>query len=271
MSSHGALDTETKEYVLPSRASKGRSYVCADCSQRVIFRSGDIRVPHFAHFTPTTKCRYYEGSSGESENHKHAKLVLQSWLSAKRPIEFSWSCGNQVKFGACGTSDGSTSHRVEYKDGDQVVLEYRDPHGKYIADVAIINDGTIRYIIEVVHSHRTSTSCRPEPWFEVKANDIDEGSHYQEPIVFLENCRLYEKRYCANCSVTQASWAKGIPILLKRYGQERGWRQDKPCLCCKRDTYNPEWVANRPRQACKICVGARPEELQKIVNDLIWS
>jgi hypothetical protein len=186
-------------------------------------------------------------------------------------MQFGWGCGNQTQFGTCGTADHYTEHSIDYKDGDQVVLEYRDPKGKYIADVAVLNEGKLRYIIEVVHSHRTTTQCRPEPWFEVNANDVDEGCHYGEPTIFLESRRVNDKRYCSNCTVKQQAWTTSIPVLPKKYGKERGWEQDKPCICCGTDVYSPEWIASRPRQVCKICIGTQHEKVHEFVNALIWS
>lgn len=266
MSAHGAIDKETKSYVLPNNATKGREYVCADCDQRVIFRKGDVRTPHFAHYVPSTKCTYYNTTSGESDSHKHAKLLLQKWLRNHRPICFSWNCQKQNAFGECGMN---VEHSIEYKDGDEVILEYRSPKGDYIADVAILNSGKVRYIIEIVHSHRTSTTCRPEPWFEVKANDISEALHYESD-VFINNCRMNNPNPCPNCTIKQQPWAMSIPILAKRYGQERMWKQDVPCICCKRLTYNPEWIGNRPRQVCKICLGDEPEKVRKNITASIW-
>ena len=269
MSSHGAIDIETNTYIIPTKALKGRSYICAECSQRVILRQGTVRVHHFAHFTPTTKCKFYE-NSGESENHKHAKFLLSKWLNEKKPMSFGWNCQKQTLFGTCGTSDGYTDHKIEYKDGDEVVLEYRDTIKKYIADIAILNNGKIRYIIEVKHSHQTTTDIRPEPWFEVNANDIDEAFHYKEDCISLTNCRINDKRYCANCSVKENQWVSNIPCLNKKYGIERQWQQDKECLICKRFQYNPEWINGTPRQVCKICLGSQPEKLHKLVLNLIW-
>jgi hypothetical protein len=269
MSSHGALDSETNIYVLPSNALKGREYVCADCNQRVILRKGTVRIHHFAHFTPTTKCKFYE-HSGESETHKHAKLLMMKWLNEKRSISFSWQCQKQTPFGTCGTSDGYTDFEIEYKEGDQVELEYRCPIKKYIADVAVLNNGKVRYIIEIKHSHSTTTTVRPEPWFEVDANDISEGNHYGEETIYLPNCRIYEKRYCANCRVKEQAWVSTIPPLTKKYGIERQWRQDIPCLLCKRMQYNPEWIQGTPRQVCKICLGCEPDKLRELCMKSIW-
>jgi hypothetical protein len=267
MASHGAIDCETKDYVIPDKAQKGREYKCADCDQRVIFRKGDVRIHHFAHFNPNTKCRFYIGS-GESENHKHAKLLLSKWLKEKKPINFMWSCSNQFNYGRCGTYDGSTDHNVEYKDGDEVIVEYRDPMKKYVADVALLNGGKVRYIFEVKHSHCTTTTTRPEPWFEINCNEISEGSHYGEDVIYLENCRINENRYCSGCTVKKEAWTLDIPILKKKHGVERKWLQDEPCMVCDRCRYNPEWIGGSPRQVCKICLSEKPLEVREVAKKI---
>lgn len=266
MATRGAIDDETKVYVLPDRASKGRSYSCADCNQRVILRSGEVRVAHFAHYTPTTKCKFYDTTAGESDSHRHAKLLLQKWIREKKPITLLWECSNQGKFGSCGTMVEET---VQYQDGDEVVLEYRDPAGKYIADLAILNNDKVRCIFEINHSHRTTTS-RPEPWFEVNASAIDEGSHYGEETIYIDNIRMHNTQFCSNCRVKQEHWVTSIPILSKRYGQERMWKQDVPCIACGTMSYSPEWVHNRPRQVCKLCIGTDSTRVRQAVNTMIW-
>lgn len=267
MATHGAIDCETNEYITPNKAQKGREYKCADCDQRVIIRKGDVRIHHFAHFNPSSKCRFYIGS-GESENHKHAKLLLSEWLKAKKPINFTWSCLNQNKHGTCQTYDWNTDHDIEYKDGDEVIIEYRDPVKKYIADVAVLNNGTVRYIIEVKHSHQTTSTTRPDPWFEVDADEIDEGCHYGEDVIYLNNCRINDTRYCSNCTVKKEPWTLEIPILVKKYGLERKWIQDELCIVCERERYNPEWIGERPRQVCKICLGSEPLMVQQAVKKI---
>jgi len=41
--------------------------------------------------------------------------------------------------------------------GFSVDIEYKD------GDVAVLNSGEVRYIFEVLNTHRTTTNCRPEP------------------------------------------------------------------------------------------------------------
>lgn len=271
MSAHGAIDTETQAYVVPRNASKGRNYVCTDCSQRVVFRCGDVRVPHFAHFTPSIKCTYYNATAPESDQHKHAKQLLKTWLSARKEITFGWACRSQTPFGTCGAMTDATDHSVEYKDGDEVVLEYRDPAGKYVADVAVINAGQVRYIVEVAHSHRTTTTSRPEPWFEVQANNVAKGLHGDgDDEIYLEDCRINNSRFCSNCRVKQERWVAGIPMLHHCYRHERMWKQDIPCIRCRRIQYSPEWIGGRPRQVCKICLGNHPDEVRERMNHHVW-
>jgi len=256
------VNTET--YILPLRATKGRQYECAECYQRVIFRKGEVRTPHFAHLTPTTKCTYYNPTPGESDNHKHAKLLLQKWITEKKPINLCWTCQTQTKWGACGVG---VDESIVYKDGDTVVLEYRDPDKQYVADVAIMNGGELRYIIEVVHSHRTTTTCRPEPWFEVEASEVDEQMQFGEDTnIVVENCRLKNPKFCSNCKVKSEHWVNNIPVLTRKYGSERQWRQDKPCIGCDQMRYSPEWIANRPRQVCKLCLGNEPTRVREALS-----
>jgi hypothetical protein len=61
---------------------------------------------------------------------------------------------------------------VKYQEDDRVVVEYRDPEGRFVADVALLNGKRVKYIFEFKHTHRTMEGTRPEPWFEIKAGDF---------------------------------------------------------------------------------------------------
>ena len=45
----GALNKKTDEYIFPLYANKKFNYYCPKCKNDIIFRKGDIKVPHFAH------------------------------------------------------------------------------------------------------------------------------------------------------------------------------------------------------------------------------
>jgi Competence protein CoiA-like family len=250
----GALDEETNKYVTPLTAEKGRSYKCIDCQQKVIFRKGTVNKAHFAHYSPTNTCTYYEHPN-ESQLHKDAKLKMAEYLKSKEKIEFSWSCRQ------CSSWPGGEED-ISYQDGDEVVIEYRDPLGKYIADIALINHGKVRYIFEVKHTHTTTTTVRPEPWFEFTTEDILSPESYFNNQLSLTCIRQTKNRYCDNCMGKTEDWALNLPLLIKRVGQEGMWKQEKPCIQCGTENYSPEFVKG-VRQICKMCFGMDRKQLKK--------
>jgi len=261
----GAINIITKQYTSPNKADKTAKYQCADCEQRVILRKGTIRKAHFAHYSPTNTCSYYEHPN-ESQLHKDAKYKLQEKLIGKFPITINNQCPE------CTSSPAAIEDlKIEYTDGDSAVVEYRDPNNKYVADVALLNNGKLRYIFEVKHTHATITTVRPEPWFEFTADEILEE---EERIIkndpgdilgqeyYLTCVRTTPNRYCPNCRVKTEAWAEKIPRLNKKYGEERMWKQDYPCIKCGRYSYNPEFIKGY-RQICKICIAEHENDLKK--------
>ena len=229
----GAIDVETKEYTLPSDAQKGRSYTCIDCEQCVILRKGEIRKHHYAHYAQST-CTYYEHPN-ESQIHKDAKLLMAKLLTSRHSLQFVWNCT------MCNTrSDNYALNGVPsliYREGDEVKLEYRDPEKNWIADVAIVNNGEVRYIIEIKHTHATTTP-RPEPWFEVNALEFIQEANNPELLdvssddVFAVSCMRRDiKRYCYGSFCYKEHWVKLIP----------GYDIKVPgnCLLCNSSDYEP--------------------------------
>lgn len=261
----GALNTKTNIYTIPSKAEKGNEYKCIDCNQKVIFRKGDIRVAHFAHYSPTNTCSYYEHPN-ESQLHKDAKYKLADWLKNKMKITMDLDCPE--------CSSTSDEIDIKYLDNDEIIIEYRDPDGKYIADIALINNNKVRYIFEIKHTHATLTHTRPEPWFEISTEHLfttekeqiydnkQDCSNYNELSVIIGCERKSKNRYCNNCKAKTELWVENLPILNKKGGVEVHWKQENPCICCKRTSYNP-YFSKEFRQICKICLDNEYEELKK--------
>jgi hypothetical protein len=242
----GAIENETKKYTLPFQAEKGKVYSCADCNQRVILRKGTIRRAHFAHFSPTNTCTYYEHPN-ESQIHKDAKFLMQKMLNDKRLFYFKRDCIN------CGGDYAFQDNpSIDYKEGDIAVLEYRDPNNKWIADVALINNNEVRYIVEIKNTHSTVTP-RPEPWFEVEA----------ETFIKSVNQQLHDIENEKDSQTGERFWGDGkdylfdIPCIRKElqprcYGSfcyKEKWvrripgydekQADNSCILCKKTEYNP--------------------------------
>jgi len=239
----GAIDIETNSYYSPSEALKGKTYKCTECGNRVIFRKGDIRVPHFAHYSQTNTCSYYEHPS-ESQIHKDAKLLMAKMLTERKNIQFLWNCD----YPSCKTRSDcyafSGVPSIIYKEGDEVMLEYRDKENKWIADIAVVNNGEVRYIIEIKNTHSTNLG-RPEPWFEVDAatliremNELNMGSteidssNYGEELLYLISCeRKNIKRYCYGSFCYKEHWVKRIP------GYNKKMLVNECLLCSTTDFY----------------------------------
>jgi hypothetical protein len=238
----GAFDAETKEYTIPSKAVKGRSYICPDCSKAVIFRKGDIRVHHYAHKAETSQCSYYEHPN-ESQIHKDAKLLMKKLLDDKRLICFTWDCIDCSSFYAFQEVPS-----FKYEDGDKAILEYRDKDGKWIADVALVNQDKVKCIFEIKYKHKTTT-LRPEPWYEVDAisflkdiyeqfenseKDPENYSYVNEAdYIFDIPCiRKNIDRRCYGSFCYKEYWVRRIPGYDKR-------NNDNTCISCGVKDYDP--------------------------------
>jgi ssDNA-binding Zn-finger/Zn-ribbon topoisomerase 1 len=268
----GALDSLTNAYVLPSNATKDRSYKCPDCNQKVIPRKGTIRRHHFAH-SNLLNCQYFEHPN-ESQKHKDAKYKLAERLKNKFKIILS-SCCPKCRSSPAALDD----YEYTYDNDDNVIVEYRDPNNKYVADIAVLNNGNVKSIFEIKHTHETTTNVRPEPWYEITTEKIFEeeeriaSSDPNHPENFLEKDIYYlscvrnsRNRYCINCSVMYESWALNIPMLSKRRGVEVKWKQDAPCIICKRDQYSPQFIKG-PRQLCQICLATDYEKIKGMYSN----
>ena len=228
----GALEDQTGKYILPKFASKNNNYTCVDCGARVIFRKGEVRIPHFAHFT-RSNCEYFEHPS-ESQIHKDAKWRLAEMLKEGKTVTISWECDSVRCQGA-----GHDSIEFTCSNDDQVFVEYRGPGGVWIADVAVVNNNKVKCIFEIFHTHKTTTQ-RPEPWYEIKASDISLD-------LFCER-----RRPCFGCETLKQPWMDNAPRI-KRLNA-----RTTPCILCNRLFYSAIFI-NGFRSVCKLCLDRRDE------------
>jgi hypothetical protein len=169
-------------------------------------------------------------------------------------------------------------HEYVYDNNDKVIIEYRDPKNKYVADIAVINNNKVKTIFEIKHTHETTTNVRPEPWYEITTDEIFENENrIENPIpnpkddglekdeYYIDCVRKSKNRYCINCKISYESWALNIPMLSKRYGQETMWKQTAPCIICKTEQYSPQYIKG-PRQLCKICTATDYNTLKEMYD-----
>lgn len=198
----GAIDCVTKNYTSPYDAKKNNHYQCLECNEKVIFKKGNIKCPHFAHYV-YSNCSYYDHPN-ESQIHKDAKRRIISWLKNKIQLGF---------YKKCMTCKDGLLYEIIYQDGNQYLQEYRDIFGKYIADVAILDKANNpRYIIEVKNTHKTK-SVRPEPWYEIEAKEILEYENLDK--IILNDIRDFECQTCKDLIPIFDNFAKELGYFIK--------------------------------------------------------
>ena len=201
MSTHfsmGAINKTTNEYEYPKIANKINKYKCPFCDKNVIFRNGKIKQPHFAHYKSNSPCYYYD-KPNETQIHKDAKLLMKTLLDNKKCINIYRKCyycnSNETKYFLNIKIDeyNDTRSNVEYK------FNYND--SKKRADVALLQSNELKYIFEICYKNKTKEENRPEPWFEIKAeqliNETNTGENVNEDgEIEIECVRDYKCVYC---------------------------------------------------------------------------
>jgi hypothetical protein len=188
---HGAIDKTTKHLVDPKGALKRTWYECPDCHRDVSVRKGEKRSAYFAHRPDITNpCTYYNGNPTLDQKHRNAQLKLKQFLERGKEIDIGRICPCGCRWVtnwgfACGPSDiVKCEHRFKFNDSNKS------------ADVAVLDStGRIICIFEVVHTHYTRELDRPEPWHEIKADEINAIPSDSDTIT-LTCVRQVERQEC---------------------------------------------------------------------------
>lgn len=215
---HGALDRTTHRLVDPGTALKRIWYECPDCHRDVNVRSGPVRAAYFAHRPDRLNpCTYYNHNPSADQRHKNAQLKLKQFLERGKEIDIGrlCPCGCRwvTKRGiSCLPSNiVKCEHRFKFNDSNKS------------ADVAVLDSsGNIVWIFEVVHTHYTQEADRPEPWYEIRADEIN-AIPSDSDNVFLACMRQVVRPECL------AKQEAEHQALLKREEEARArWEFERP-------------------------------------------
>jgi len=177
-----ALD-EVNSPVRPTEAVPGHPYHCVECGGSLGVRNGNIRIKHFYHAVPTD-------CDGESRIHKEAKFlikcVIDDWKrgAAGKPV-VTVICGNCRRKVNLELADAVTHAEIE-----------RSYNGKVI-DVALMENGTPRYAVEIWHLHKVEDSkyvALDIPVFELRAYQV-----IHDPRVWMAVNDAWVKYECGGC------------------------------------------------------------------------
>lgn len=219
MSNHfsmGAINKVTNNYEYPKIATGQNKYKCPFCEKDVIFRNGKIKRPHFAHYKSDNPCSYYE-KPNETQIHKDAKLLMKTLLDNKHCINIYRTChycdyesDSDDSFIHCLASK-EINKEIEYflniktdeYDDTRACIEYKFNHNnsKKSADVVLLKNNELKYIFEICYKNKTKEENRPEPWFEIKAeqfiHDTNSGDNVtEEGDIEIECIRDYKCVWC---------------------------------------------------------------------------
>ena len=183
----GAINKFTGEYVYPKIANKKDEYICPECNKDLILCQGNIKAHHFRHKVDSINpCHHYSNPT-ESQIHKDAKMLLKNLLERKIKISFIRNC--------CSCKKNEEYEIPEIIGQSVIEIEYRfECNGVKIADVAYIEDEELLCIFEICNTHKTCSENRPEPWFEIDAENLikmannNALSSLQIKCIRVENC-----------------------------------------------------------------------------------
>ncbi len=171
----GAYLKGTKEYQFPDLSSKNDKFICIDkdCNKEVILCKGNIRKPYFRHKN-NSSCSSYSNSPNESIIHKDAKykiclLLEKTNIIIERKCEFS-----KCKKTRCKNKKNIEIEKINKYQKIKQEFPFRHNSIKRQADICCLENGNIKYIIEIMNTSKTKEINRPNDknWFELKANDV---------------------------------------------------------------------------------------------------
>ena len=191
----GAINKITQRYEYPKIACKKNNYICPCCKNDVIFRQGTIKRPHFAHHKSNNQCTYYI-KPNETQMHKDAKMLMKTLIDNKQSLDIYKKCNRcntQIKIKQICNTD--------YTDNTHGIIEYKFEYNnsKKSADVALLQNNNLKYIFEICYRHKTKEENRPEPWFEIDAeNFINNTNICNYEYIAIECIRPY---VCNSCNI----------------------------------------------------------------------
>lgn len=204
--------TSEEEPVRPDEAIRGKDHYCPACKEELIYRSGEVMRPHFAHHGGNP-C-----SSPETILHHAAKRRLvkttRRWTEGKRQApRFARECR------LCGKP------KVEQKIPDSVTevrLEHALPNG-YRPDVLLLAGADASEpaaAIEVVVTHEVGEQKRKDlslPWIEVTAESVMAKMAKRETRCLEVERDGLGKPVCAGCGERLAGLRGRLKDLLGRW------------------------------------------------------
>ena len=135
-------------------------------------------------------CYYYDRPN-ESQIHKDAKMLMKMLLDNKTSLSFYRKCFCKRTICVYELTKDSYNKRtaiIEYK------FHYNNSNCS--ADVALVENGDIKYIFEICYKNKTREENRPEPWIEIDAETFINIINSKNDKIKIECKRDYTCKFC---------------------------------------------------------------------------
>jgi hypothetical protein len=194
--------------VSPTKAEKGILYHCPECRDKIVFRKGAIKVPHFAHHGDS-KC------NPETILHKAGKLsvlhTIESWKAGTLPKPLIFKKHELCQKQSCYDLPECI---------ERALMEHRIPSGR-VLDVALMGPESVVLGVEIYVTHRVDAakkSAVPYPWVEVDAQAVIDS-----PLkwICLQEADCFMKEECAECLSIQKARQEELELMKAFSERER--------------------------------------------------
>jgi len=192
---------ESGELISAESAQKGSKYTCPCCVIKLIHRSGEVRVKHFAH-PPESNC------SLESVLHITAKRLIYTAIMQNAEGFQSISLENHCQ--NCGVMFSTSLPEKTFSNAE---LEVRV--GDFVCDVVGYRGESIGLAIEVFNTHEVDANKAANLksyWVELKAEDV-----INNPLKWVPTQANLKDSYCNDCK----EHIKHIIEVADKYGIDR--------------------------------------------------
>jgi len=224
------IDDEDRMYS-PTTAEKGKNYLCPACRGPVIFKQGEVRIPHFAHKVSDT-------CNQETIIYKTAKMLIQQAVR-------EWKLGksNQPTLQRACQICGTFISQPLPEKVDDAVLEYRLTDGS-IVDVALMVGEMAQAAVEIKVTHAVDeikTLRLSVPFVELNGYEVIGNPLIWNPIadtfkpLTCDKCKSIYSRFQVKAKQVAKENGLELPAAFYRHGFCKCWK-------CKREIIVFAWT-----------------------------
>lgn len=247
----GAIELKSSNYVLLEQFNPKEKYGCLKCESEICLK----KCPNNYIFSHKNNfgCSFYENPE-VLDCILDCKYKLANIISNQNPLSVISDCPKCSNIGL--------DIELNYDENDEVIIDYKLMDTTI--ELAVLNKNTIKYLF----CFKKPDIIIPEPWFLIDYENfyqsLENYKRYNQELLIINCQRKNESRKCRDCYIKDSSelWLGNLPKLTYKWGSQKQWKQDKPCLICKTEKYSPVFSKSF-KAICKMCFNENYESLKE--------